>query len=224
MKQQDSVGKKAVSGMGASAAFQARVGKWHGRVFGVVVSRILGGYRGLLDRAQAEDIASEATVYALGALAKMPDLSKVTAEAWTALSMFKARHLANSLHRRHRAGRVSELYVDAPFCADDGTCPEASCVTEASLESWRMREQDAADAAAGAALYRNVDRILRACGVTPRAGDIFKAYYLERQPLEKVSRAFKASGNVVYVTASRVLRKLGEEGRLAVRDILACAA
>ena len=225
MKQKDVAGKKSVQGMGTSAAFRARVEKWYGRVFDVVAARIHGGYRELVDRAQAEDIAGEAVVYALGALERQPDLSAVTPDAWTALSMFKARHLANSRHRRQRAGRIPELYVDAPFAdVDDGVCPEASCVTEASLADWRAREADAARAASGAALYRNLDDLFRASGVTARAGGIFKAYYLERQPLEKVSREFRASGNVVYVTATRVLRKLRASGRLAARDILACAA
>lgn len=225
MKQQGAVGEWMVQGQRMSAAFQARVEKCYGRVFNAVVSRIRGGYRGLLDRAQAEDIASEAVVYALGALARQPDPSGVTVAAWTALSMFKARHLANTRHRRHREGRLPELYVDAPFASgDDGTCSEAACVTEASLAGWHAAEQDTARAAAGTALYRNLDDLLHACGVTARAGDIFKAYYLERQPLDEVSRAFKASGNVVYVTTARVLRKLRAGGREAARDILACAA
>ena len=223
MKVRNQVGGQKVQGV--QAAYDACVTRSYGKVFRAVASRIHGKYGAVLDHAQAEDIAGEATVYALGALSKARDASSVTADAWTALAMFKARHLANSAHRRRRDGRVEALFLDAPVPgADDGLGPEAPCVAKVSEEAWLRREQDAARAADGLVLYRNLDRIFRACGVTARAGDIFRAYYLERQPLEKVSRDFQASGNVVYVTATRVLRKLGAGGRRVAQEILGDAA
>ena len=180
---------------GLSKALRARVASLYEVVFRTVAANIRGKYRNILNGADAEDIASEALLYALNALADQ-DPESITEKGWTALAMFKARCLANSLHR-HLVSRAGL---------------EASCVVRASEAAWRDKRLDADRAELAARVYADLDGLYAKCGISTRAGKIFAAYYLRREPLEHVARRFGVTGNVVYVTAARVREKLAAYG------------
>lgn len=198
---------------GLSRALRARVAELYRAVFKAVAANIRGKYRNILDGADAEDIASEAVLYALNTLAGQ-DPESITEKGWTALGMFKARCLANSLHRRLVSGRAEALWLDASSsdADEDKAGLEASCVVRASEAAWRSRCLDADRAELAARVYADLDGLYAKCGVSPRAGKIFSAYCLQREPLEHVARRFGVSGNVVYVTAARVREKLAAYG------------
>ena len=198
---------------GLSQALCARVAELYRAVFKAVSANIRGKYRNILDGADAEDIASEALLYALNALADQ-DPESITEKSWTALAMFKARCLANTLHRRLASGRAEALWLDASAsdAGEDKTGLEASCVVRASEAAWRSQCLDADRADLAARVYADLDDLYAKCGVSSRAGKIFSAYCLQREPLEHVARRFGVTGNVVYVTAARVREKLAAHG------------
>ena len=213
MKKQNQVGGMKAVAKGLPEVICARVGDLYAAVFRSVVANIRGQYRNVLGWAEAEDIASEAVVYALNTLAELSP-EDVTEKGWIALSMFKARCLANSLHRRQASGRAEALWLDAPFPGMDEGAEglDASCVVRASAEKWYGQRQDAERAAIAAQVYADLDGLYAKCGVSSRAGKIFSAYCLQREPLEHVARRFGVTGNVVYVTAARVREKLAAHG------------
>lgn len=196
---------------GLSKALRARVASLYEVVFRTVAANIRGKYRNILNGADAEDIASEALLYALNALADQ-DPESITEKGWTALAMFKARCLANSLHRHLVSGRAEALWLDASDAGEDRAGLEASCVVRASEAAWRDKCLDADRAELAARVYADLDGLYAKCGISTRAGKIFAAYYLRREPLEHVARRFGVTGNVVYVTAARVREKLAAYG------------
>ena len=85
----------------------------------------------------------------------------------------------------------------------------ALCEEVIALSAQALTEGNAELAAR---VYADLDGLYAKCGISTRAGKIFAAYYLRREPLEHVARRFGVTGNVVYVTAARVREKLAAYG------------
>ena len=200
-----------------------KLNAWVDRHYMSVLRTVTSGVKRMSGRAMgvehACDVAVIATCYAIAALAKM-DEGAWTVDAWHALAMNKARLLSYSDASRKAAGREDMLLIDAPLGGEeDDSRAEAACVAQFSEEVWERSVKEMDRAAFAASVYGRMDAVFQACGVTPRAADIYRACSLERQPVEKVMRDLDVSSNVVYVTCHRVQEKLAANGWRVLEEL-----
>lgn len=175
------------------------------------ISRWVSGKFGFT-KFDADDIATQALVYAISPLLRGESKSPETEKDWLYMAKAKARNLAlDEIKRRARdlvAGSIDSLGQDR----DGGMVEEHLWVEQASCDRWLADQAERDRHAKGKVAMKVLPKIFGQMKTSCRDQAIYRAVVLDNVPVKEVCKAFRVNQQQVYTIRFRVnegLRKYG---------------